>query len=154
VRIFVSSASISSASSSVVVAAGVKDAVDEQVREMLAEGLPLLFGLAHEHRHRDHDVGHDDGLARVVEREHVRRVVAAAELVVELAALFKVDEAHGEFRVGLDGGAHPAEHDAAVGQFGELRALLHVHGERGRVLGHVGSPSNAQRWASAPPARS
>ena len=82
-----------------IVAAGMKNAVNEEMGKMIPEGLLLLLRLALEHCRTNHDVRRHDGFARVVEGKNVRCIVLPAVLVIELAPFVLKNEADGELPV-------------------------------------------------------
>ena len=75
----------------------VQCAVHEQVRVVIDEGYALRRRLAGDDRRADDDVGDDDRRTLVAEGEHVGRVVLAAVVAVQCAALVGADDAHREF---------------------------------------------------------
>jgi len=89
---------------------------------LIRRELDLGGGLTLDHRGTEHEVGHH-GRGRVGARarrrvvvgegEHVRRVVLAAPVAVELPAFVGVDDAHGDLRRPLERGAHPARDTVA-----------------------------------------
>jgi hypothetical protein len=138
-RIAVSRASMASASASlglVVPALRVQRAVHQQVGVVVCQCPVLLRGLAGDHRCAKHQVGHHQGLARVVEGQHVGGVVALAVVAVERAPLFGIHDAHGDLRIGVQRVADPAAHLpalqglAVVGRVSQL-AELQREGQRG-----------------------
>ncbi len=138
-----------------IVSLRMQDAVDDEVREVLAEGLALLARLAPDDRHAQHDVGAHDRRVLVVERQHVGRVVLAPELAVQPARLGRADEAQRQFGVAFERGPDPAHERASRRQAVEPALPLDRQRQRHQAASCLaGFAARAGRLGSATPVRS
>jgi hypothetical protein len=135
--------------------------MDQQVRVVRLDRDALRACLSLDHRRAQHEVGHDHRLALVVEGEHVGRVVLAAIVSVEHAALGGIDDAHRNLRVAFERRADPARNavprqQGPMPRVGKLQRELQRRPARAR---HPGPPAPdrpagaAGRRASDRPAR-